>query len=81
MLLNWFVAVGFVSFFGFVSVWNIISVQWRDDHLSSCSGKGFESFGISKPNVAVPEPSINILFLLAVLCLISVKYKKKSFKY
>ncbi len=51
MLLNWFVAIGFVS------------------------------FGISKPNVAVPEPSTNILFLLAVLGLTSVKYKKKLFKY
>jgi len=53
--------------------------QRGEVHLSSYSGKGFELYGTKKPNVAVPEPSSVILFLLASLSLVLVRIKKKVF--
>jgi len=49
--------------------------QRGEVHLSSYSGQGLETFDTKKPSLTIPEPSVALLFCLAILSLISVRYK------
>jgi len=49
--------------------------QRGEVHLSNYAGKGLESFDEKEPNVTIPEPSTSMLFLLAVLALMSIRPK------
>jgi len=52
--------------------------QRGEVHLSTYSGEGFDYYDAKKPNLTVPEPSTSILFLFAVLALVSIQHNKRA---